>query len=319
MGISTNVLSRWKRQLTADSQTADAVDLFGFGHCCADYLTLLDPFPAKGKKGDVVASSIIGGGPVPTACQTVAKFGRSARFCGKVGDDADGRIVRQGLVETGVDGSFVLVDPEVATARAYIWVDARDGSRTVALDISRFRFPAPDELDPRLPAACRFFLADGRAAGATLKALRIARASGVPTMLDAGAVRPRFAEMLPLVDYAVVSRDLADTLAPGASPEELVLRLLDGGAQRAVVTVGEKGAVWRDGSGNGFVPGFPVKPLDTTGAGDVFHGALIHGLLDRWALEQAIRFANAAAALSTRKLSGRLGIPELGEVMGMVR
>jgi len=291
------------------------IDLFGFGHCCADYLALLSPFPEKGKKGDVVQSLIVGGGPVPTACQTIAKWGKLVRFVGKVGDDPDGRMVALGLEEEGVDVSGMLVDPDVKTARAYIWIDPSDGSRTVALDASRFRFPDESELDVRLPTACKVFLADGRAVEATIKALHLARQAGVLTILDAGAARPRFREMLALTDYAVVSRDVADTFALGASPEQLARLLVEAGSKVAVVTIGERGAIYYGAEGEGFVPGIEItNVVDTTGAGDVFHGGFIYGLLEGWDIERRIRFANIAAALSTRKLSGRFGIPMRSEV-----
>ncbi len=290
-------------------------DLFGFGHCCADYLSILRPFPAKGKKSDVIQSLTIGGGPVPTACQMVASLGKSARFVGKVGDDCDGNIVLTGLEACGVECSGMLIDSSVKTARATIWIDAEDGSRTIALDMNNFSFPTASELDLTLMSDCRMFLVDGRAAEATLFGLREAKRKGVITMLDAGALRPLMADMLPLIDYAVVSSDFADTFSPGEGAADLARRLVEAGVGLAVVTVGEAGAYWCNLVGDGFVKGFHVAVVvDTTGAGDIFHGGLIYGILEGWELERSIRFANAAAALSTRKLSGRMGIPELLEI-----
>jgi ribokinase len=298
-----------------DSEDYGVVDVFGFGHCCIDYLCVLNPYPRKGKKGDVVRSLVIGGGPVPTALATVVKFGGSARFCGKVGDDADGRQVVGELGGAGVDIRPMVIDRGVTTARAYIWIDPKDGTRTIALDATGMTWLAEEQLNDGLPKHCRVLLTDGRATGATLKGLRLAREAEVTTVLDAGSVRPRFGEMLALVDYALVSRDLADTFAPGSGPEELARKLTEAGTGTAVVTAGEHGAYWWDGGNGGFVPGFKVEAYDSTGAGDVFHGAFIWGLLQGWGMEDAVRFANAAAALSCRKLSGRMGIPTLGEVI----
>ena len=291
------------------------VDLFGFGHCCADYLSILKPFPIKGKKGDIIQSLTIGGGPVPTACQMVASLGKSARFVGKVGADADGRLVIDGLQASGVECSGMLIDPSVKTARANIWIDAEDGSRTVALDLTNFGFPSESELDLRLTTDCRLFLVDGRAVEATLAGLREAKRMGVTTMLDAGAVRPMMTKMLPLLDYAVVSSDFADTFSPGLDAKQLALRLVESGVEHAIVTDGETGAYWHSANSNCFVEGFPVAGvIDTTGAGDIFHGGLIYGILEGWDIEPSMRFANAAAALSTRKLSGRMGISKLDEI-----
>ncbi len=295
------------------------VEVFGFGHCCVDYLCVLDPYPEKGKKGDVSRSLVIGGGPVPTALLTVAKFGGTTRFCGKVGPGSEGELVIQGLRQGGVDASPMIVDPDAVTAHAFIWIDpAAAGSRTIALDTTRITWPIADELPDSLPGLCRVFLCDGRAAEATLKGLKLAREAGAATVLDAGSGRHRFDEMLPLVDYALVSRDLADSFAPGADPDELARLLVGTGSGAAVVTIGEGGAVWSDGSSGGHVPGFKVEVVDSTGAGDVFHGAFIYGMLKGWGIGENILFANAAAALSCRLISGRLGIPKLEEVEKMI-
>jgi len=291
------------------------VDLFGFGHCCADYLSVLRPFPPKGKKGDVIESLTIGGGPVPTACQMVASLGKTVSFVGKVGDDDDGKLVLHGLSACGVNSSNMIVDSTLKTARASIWIDADDGSRTVALDTTRFAFPSADEFDPLWLSECRLFEVDGRAAEATLIGLREAKRRGVITMLDAGAVRPLMNQMLPVLDYAVVSSDFADTFSPGAGAPTLARGLIEAGVGTAIVTAGESGAYWCTAEGNGFVKGFQVTGIvDTTGAGDIFHGGLIYGILEGWDLERSIRFANAAAALSTRRLSGRMGIPTRPEI-----
>ena len=301
------------------SENIKHMDVFGFGHCCIDYLALLDPFPEKGKKGEVIESRIIGGGPVPTALLTIVKFGFTAAFCGKVGDDRDGRQVIEELRADGVDVSQMIIDKTTATARAFIWIDAHDASRSVALDKTGLTWATPEELDEKQVSGCRLFFCDGRAVEACLKGLKLARESGVMTVLDTGAVRPRFGDILRLTDYAVVSSDLADTLSPGAEPYELARLLVRMGAGTAVVTVGEEGAFWFDGSDGGHVRGFIADAVDTTGAGDVFHGGFIYALLKGTDLIGALSFANAAASLSCRRLSGRLGIPELEEVEELLR
>jgi len=194
-------------------------------------------------------------------------------------------------------------------------IDPADGSRTVALDVSNYRFPSEREFNERLAASCAIFLVDGRAADATIRGLKVAQTSGAVTVLDAGAVRPRMREMLALIDYAIVSSDFADTFAPGAPPDRLAAALVKAGAGVGVVTAGEKGAYFDGKEGAGFIPAVQIgRIVDSTGAGDVFHGGFIFGLLEGWVIERRIRFAGAAAALSTQKLSGRFGIPSLKEV-----
>ncbi len=303
-------------------------DVFGLGHCCIDCLALLDPYPDKGRKGEVVETLTITGGPIPTALQAVVKFGGSAGFCGKVGDDADGQQVRAELRQGGLDISTMVVDPSARTAKAYIWIDRRTGERTVALDRSGLMWLKAGEFNLSPIRRARLFYTDAREQTSTRQGLETARDAGVATMLDCGADRSGLREMMPLVDIAAVSHEFADSFllkseliaeSPVERSRRLAEALLRAGAGLAVVTVGERGVVWLNGSAEGFVPGFTVQPVvDTTGAGDVFHAGFIHGWLRGWAIDDAVRFGNAAAALSVRKLSGARGIPELAEVETLV-
>jgi len=297
----------------------ETVDVFGFGHCCIDYLTILDPFPDKGMKGDVVEALVIAGGPVPIALSTAAAFGCRTRFFGKVGNDDDGNQIAKELHKDGVDVSEIIIDRDCVTARAYIWIDRNDGSRTIALDYRKTNWIKAQEVDPDLIEGCKLFLCDNRSAVATLKALQFAKEAGAITMIDAGSVRPRFDEMLKLVDYAIVSKDLGDTLSKGIGARETAEMLVSMGSGTAVVTCGAGGSVYCDGSETMHIPGFTIDIVDTTGAGDVFHGAFAYGLLENWNLSRVVRFANAAAALSCRKLSGRMGIPSLDEIERLIR
>jgi len=109
-----------------------------------------------------------------------------------------------------------------------------------------------------------------------------------------------------------VSTNCVDSLAP---PLALASHLIESGARTALITMGELGVLYHDANQTKVSPAFQVKPIDTTGAGDVFHGAYIYALLQDWDIDKALRFANVAAALSCRKLSGSGGIPSLEEVM----
>lgn len=290
------------------------VDVFGFGHCCIDYLAVLDPFPEKGMKGDVAESLVIAGGPVPIALSTAARFGCSTQFFGKVGNDADGKQICRELQEDGVDISRMIIDSNCKTARAYIWIDRNDGSRSVALDYCEANQLSKEDVDTELTACCKIFLCDNRSADATLKALKHAKAAGLITMIDAGSVRPQFNDMLKLVDYTIVSQDLGETLLTGNNAYKTAERLVEMGTGTAVVTCGAEGSIYCNGAETAHISGFPIDAVDTTGAGDIFHGAFIYGLLKDWELSRIVRFSNGAAALSCRRLSGRLGIPQLYEV-----
>ncbi|MFC2150399.1 carbohydrate kinase family protein [Calditrichota bacterium] len=294
------------------------VDVFGLGHCCVDHLCLFDIYPEKGKKGDVSISVTAAGGPVPTALTMLASYGVSTAFAGIVGDDANGKLILQHLEEAGVDVSACKVDPHIHTPTANIWIDSVDGSRTIALDTTGHRWLKPDEFDLAQVELSKIFLSDCRATELNLQALQRARAHNIPTVIDVGSFRERFAEMLPFVDYAVVSQDLSDLYSDDTSPESLADWLLKQGAACAIVTCGAAGALLKNGHDSEMVPGFKVDAIDTTGAGDLFHGAFVYQLLRDKQLVEVIRFANAVSALACTRLSGVGGILDVEDIMRFI-
>lgn len=301
-------------------------DVLGFGHCCVDYLCVCDPFPEKGKKGIITHMHITDGGPVPTALKVLSKYGIKTRFCGKVGNDDNGRIVHSSLHRAGVSTDILLIDDSVITPRACIWIDPHDGSRTVALSLENYRWVTPAEFSSHLPLDCKIFLTDNRAPETILPALHDARSQKIPTVLDAGSYRPGTDRILPFTDYAIVSSDFYDSLPKANSQTNETLQkaevtasfLVHAGADTAIVTMGEHGAFCMSPGNSVTIPAFDVEVVDTTGAGDIFHGGFIYGLLRKWPLMKSICFANAAAALSCREISASGGIPQLNEVEGLL-
>ncbi|MBE9529093.1 MAG: sugar kinase, partial [Proteobacteria bacterium] len=168
-----------------------------------------------------------------------------------------------------------------------------------------------------------FLLLDGLMPDASIKAATIAKSVGVPVMLHAGSLRPGMEELIPLCDYVVASEGFAR--AYGKTPSAALGRLVAAGASVATVTLGSRGSVTADSRGGEKrpkrfkTPAFKVTAVDSTGAGDVFHGAYIYGLLRGWPLEQTVKFASATAALKCTSAGGRSGIPTLSAVNRFIR
>jgi sulfofructose kinase len=121
--------------------------------------------------------------------------------------------------------------------------------------------------------------------------------------------------LLGRIDIAIVSQDFAVEFSGCADATAAVTEIARFGCQLAVVTRGREGAVARCRGETLRVPAFPVECVDTTGAGDVFHAAAIHGLLAGWEVEPMLRFASAAAALQCARLGAQPGIPALDDVV----
>jgi len=293
-------------------------DVIGLGICPLDILGILPHYPELDEKTEFLQTSIQGGGPVPTAMVSLARLGAKVSFVGKVGYDPNGRLVKESLEKEGVDTSHLVVDPKGKTPVAYIWVDGKSGKKAIALDRTESSVLQPEELDRGHLTSCRFLHLDGRETEACLRAAKWAKEEGIKVVLDLGSPRPKLESLLGLTDYLITSRGFAQAYTRLRYPIEATRALFRPHYQAVVVTLGERGAVGYSPPVTIYQPPFEVKVVDTTGAGDVFHGAFIYSLLQGWNLAQALKFSNGAAALKCTKLGGREGIPSRKEVERLI-
>jgi sugar/nucleoside kinase (ribokinase family) len=263
----------------------------------------------------------LGGGPVPNALVTLARLGRRGALLGVVGDDAGGRLVRHELEAEGVDCSPLELRAGFATPSSVILVH---GSRRAVCEHGQADLPLGPEalagvtLPPGAP-----LLVDGRLPALQQAAARRARAAGGLVMLDAGRRRPGLDELLGLVDVAIVSHSFPrrEGVPPArfeAFVNELRERLPRDGRRIAGVTLGAEGCLvaW-EARAPVHVPALPGPVVDTTGAGDVFHGACLDELLASGDPLRAARFANAAAGLKCRGFTGRAPLPTRAEIAAL--
>lgn len=289
-------------------------DCLGFGICAVDYLCLVPRYPGLDEKTEALEFSIQGGGPVATALTTLARLGRQTSFIGRVGDDDNGKFLVNEFNRVGVNISGLIIDSTVPTQQAFIWVDASNGKRSIVLNNSRYRPIVASELNLDYVRSAKYLLIDGRDTEATFALIHWAKAHGTKIVLDAGSQRQGMEELLALVDYPVVSEKFCRQYFGSGDYAWAVQQLFRRGATAAVVTCGSAGCYGADRHGSYYQPAFPVNVKDTTGAGDVFHGAFIFGLLEQWELKHVLKFASAVAALKCKQLGGRSGIPDLQTV-----
>lgn len=289
-----------------------SVDVAGLGMVTVDHLYRVPALPSFGAPRRASGHSRACGGPVPNALACLSRLGASTRFVGRVGDDEEGAFARSELSRHGVDISRL----RVARGRSrlvLVLVEEAGGERAFVSRPESFPPLAGDDLEPEDVAGARVLHLDD-ADDAAIRAARWARASGATVVLDGTWQSERLEELLPLVDYAVVSEFFARRWLPGAGRWEVLRQLRALGAGVAVLTRGEGGAAAEDGAGRVECPAPSVEVVDTTGAGDAFHGGFIFGLLQGWPLEETLRFACASGALNCRALGGQAGLPRREEV-----
>ncbi len=284
-------------------------DVVGVGYAGLDHLTLVPRFPAPGQKVRMERFVREGGGQTATALVTLARLGRRVAAVCAVGDDDEGRAVLDGLRAEGVDVASALIRPGVETQCSWVLVDARDGERTVVC-----RRDAALDLGPGDVAALAVL--DG--AGALvldlheelgLEAARRARARGIPVILDAERVRPFAAELLGLCDAVICGGGFLAELTGEAALGDQLRAVAARGPAVVAATRGAAGVTaWIAGE-RVDRPAPAVDAVDTTGAGDVFHGAFAHAWLDGRSPVACLDFAAAVAAASCTALGGRAGVP----------
>ncbi|MEZ5741265.1 MAG: PfkB family carbohydrate kinase [Burkholderiaceae bacterium] len=255
-----------------------------------------------------------GGGMAATAAVTVARLGGRAAFWGRAGQDPTGLLIRAGFEQEQVDVGALRLFEGAQSPIAAVLVDA-DGERLIANFPGANLPDAPHWLPIHQVGGAQAVLADMRWISGAIALFEAARDRGIPTVLDADfAPTGDFGRILPLTDYALFS---SAGLASYAGNADAVRALGQARAQGCVVagvTRGARGTLWLDARGEHRTPAFAVRTIDTTGAGDVFHGAYAFCIGTGQSAAQAARFAAATAALKCRHPGGRQGIPRLEEV-----
>lgn len=280
-------------------------DCTGIGLCTIDRIMLVPEFPGSNEKHTALRSRTCGGGPVANAVYALARLGNNTALCGKVGGDYEGRLVWEESASAGINTRYMISDAGGKTPCAQIWVDAKTGSRTVVLDDTLRQQIRYEDLPPELIQNSKYILLDGRDAELSLKIADLAHESDSKIVYDLGSMRKDGDVLLESADIVIASRDFAEAFNPDGELMDTARKIRDYRAKTAVVTLGEEGCVWMDNEGAGNCPAYKVDVVDTTGAGDVFHGAFIHGLLRGWDTRRCAEFASAAAGMTCTILGGR--------------
>ncbi|MCY4115856.1 MAG: PfkB family carbohydrate kinase [Caldilineaceae bacterium] len=290
-------------------------DVVGLGCACVDFLGVVPYMPGLDDEIQMLAASRQGGGEVATALVALTRLGSTASYVGQIGDDPSGDLIATEFEQYGVDTSHLLVERGATSQTSIVLVDVESGKRTILGVPFTASEIAPDQIRPGFVEKARYLLLDGTARQAALEAARRARSAGVPVVLDADVVAldSEIEALLDLTDILIPSKSFSQRFTGTENVEKALETLRTFGASIILITLGEEGCVCYADGDTFHTPIFEVEVVDTTGAGDVFHGAFVRGLLQDWELPQTVEFAAAVAAIKCAKLGGRAGIPTAGE------
>lgn len=316
-------------------------EIVGLGMSCVDCLIRVPSITDLSHK-HVLDWSIQGGGKVATAMVAAAHLGAKVSIMTKVGQDEAGEFVVSEFERYGIDVSRTIMQKGCNTSIFFILVDINGNPRWVNVgEIRDWSFPEPirhmvklAEAQERMKnAAFRNYSQDelGFVAEGEILLLDcflseyqngalLARKSDIKTCLDLDIFFQPYLVDLQNITYCIASKRAAVEFTGETAPEASCRKLLEFGPEVVGVTLGEEGSIFMTRKGEFLRQGaFKVQVVDTTGAGDVFHGAFCFGLVQRWELPKIVEFSSAVSALKCRRLGGRAGIPSLGEVEDFIR
>jgi sugar/nucleoside kinase (ribokinase family) len=279
-----------------------------------DFLSVVPEFPAPNSKMKMLRFSKQGGGQVATTIVALSRWGLKTKYIGKVGMDDLGQFSLNSIRQDGVDVSSVTIEPNATNQFAMIIVDGASGERTILWNRDERLMYRKGELRKEEVCAGKLLHLDGHDIHAALQCARWAKEEGIPTVIDLDKVEPLTSELIKEIDFVITSSRFPALYTGISDREEALLELQKHTPGFLCATLGHEGAMTMVNGEFIYSEGFKVKAVDTTGAGDVFHGGFIYGLLKNWEVAEILSFANAVATLKCQDLGGRKGIPTLEEV-----
>lgn len=299
-------------------------DVLGLGYTAVDDLLYVASYPLADTKARVLDRQRQCGGLTATALVAAARLGARCAYAGVLGGDELSAFVSGRLREEGIDLDYVQRADRARPVHSVIVVDDTQHTRTIFYDLEGVTGVDTDWPPEDVVRAARVLFVDHLGLAGMVRAARMAIAAGIPVVADFENLRPaaEFAQLVTLVDHPIVSQEFAEKWTGFASPAEAVVALWSAQRQAVVVTCGAAGC-WYLGTDHPdeprHQPAYRVDVVDTTGCGDVFHGAYAAGLAQGLDLPARIQLASATAALKATRRGGQSGIPNRAAVETFLR
>ena len=300
-------------------ETSSVVDIVGVGLNATDTIICLPHFPAFNSKVEFRVSDILPGGQVATAITACARWGLKARYVGKIGDDSAGILQQNEMLKAGIEAHWIVV-PQCQSQSSYILVDGMTGERTVLWKRDARLELFPSELQKEWVEQARLLHVDGHDCAGATQAARWAHSANIPVTADLDNLYPGVEALLENVDYIISSKEFTARLC-GQSDLLISLPAVTSrfGSRLTAATLGVDGVLAWDRNRFYYSPAFDVKPVDTTGSGDVFHAAFAYSLLRGDELPHSLEFSCAAAGLACTGMGARGGIAGLEEIAQLIQ
>ena len=289
-------------------------DAVGFGLNSMDHLCLVPEYPKLSFKTEIAQYSVSPGGQVATAMVFLARMGLKTKYIGKFGGDDFAQSSLNSIISESVDTTAVQMEKFARSQFSIIMIDQKNGERTVFCHRDKKLDFKDSELKEENICSGKILHLDGYDS-ASLKAANWCQARGIPVCMDLDTVVDDCQHLIKKVDFLIVSSNFPQEFTGIDDPMKAFKELRQCFDGFLAMTMGSGGALAWVGKQCAAFPGLRIKALDTTGAGDIFHGAFIYGLLQNWPLSKIMNFSNTAAGLSCGHLGAREGIYSRDEIL----
>jgi sugar/nucleoside kinase (ribokinase family) len=283
------------------------------GHASYDTTIPMCGFLEENTKLRIDTKFECGGGPACNAAYLLGKWGVKTTFVGVVGNDKYGNYIKKELDEVGVDTRYMRILDGYETTSSIIFANVETGTRTIV----SYRPGEAEKLkDLDLDFEPNIILIDGHEFEISKR--MIEKYPNAVSIMDAGRVTEDNLKLATLVDYLVCSKEFAEQVTSvkldGTNYADLYERMKEQFKNNIIVTIESEGCLYELDDELRIMPGIKVKTIDSTGAGDIFHGAFTYGVALGWDLETILRFSNVTAGLSVTKIGSRNSILSLEEI-----
>lgn len=285
------------------------------GHVAYDITVPLEQFPTENTKNRVNERIECGGGPASNAAYLLGKWGVETYIAGVVGNDEYGKKIKQEFENVGVNTTYLELNSEHQTTSSFIIANKSNGSRTVFT----YRPKTVKMNSIRLNFEPDIILIDGQEVEISKELIK--KYPNAISIIDAGRPKPEIIELSKMVNYTVCSKEFAETVTEMKidyeKPNtliELYKKMESIFKNNIVVTLESKGALYKYQNQVKIMPSIKVRALDSTGAGDLFHGAFAYGISKNMPYEEVIKLSNVTGALSVTRIGGRFSAPSVEEV-----
>lgn len=271
------------------------------GHATYDIVIPAQEYPKENSKNRVSESLYCGGGPASNAAYLLGKWGVETYFAGIVGNDYAAHVIEKEFEKVNVHLDYFIKDNNYKTTKSYVIVNKKNASRTSLACQTNPRYIS--NIDIKIKPD--FILIDGQEVELSKKVMDCNR--DAIKIIDAGRFNSDVVSLCHYCDYIVCSKDFAIKYCNTTSLEDIFKKMMNDFKGKIIVTLESDGCCYYD-DGVKIIPAVPLKAVDTTAAGDIFHGAFVYGLMQNWDIYKILSFSNTTSSLSVTRLTGRKSI-----------